>query len=134
MEEGDFWSDNEAAQKVINQCNLLKGWTEPYRTIKKRFTLKAAEDVFFAVAATGLLLFYFFSLSPCAYEVEGALAGRKKKRKLHERQLRSCAEKSNAECLELICKGSIFFSLCTKESIVRNTFLPSYTIGRLKES
>ena len=42
---------------------------------QKRFTLKAAEDVFFAVAATGLLLFYFFS--PCAYEVEGALAGRK---------------------------------------------------------
>lgn len=37
MEEGDFWSDNEAAQKVINQCNLLKGWTGPYRRIKKRF-------------------------------------------------------------------------------------------------
>lgn len=37
MEEGDFWSDNEAAQKVINQCNILKGWTHPYRSIKKRF-------------------------------------------------------------------------------------------------
>ena len=37
MEESDFWSDNEAAQKVINQCNVLKGWTHPYRGIKKRF-------------------------------------------------------------------------------------------------
>ena len=37
MEEGDFWSDNQAAQKVINECNLLKGWTQPYRAIKKRF-------------------------------------------------------------------------------------------------
>lgn len=37
MEEGNFWSDSEAAQKVINQCNLLKGWTEPYRDIKRRF-------------------------------------------------------------------------------------------------
>lgn len=37
MEEGDFWSDNEAAQKVINQCNILKGWTHPYRDVKKRF-------------------------------------------------------------------------------------------------
>lgn len=37
MEEGDFWSDNEAAQKVINACNSLKGWTEPYAQIKKRF-------------------------------------------------------------------------------------------------
>ena len=37
MEEGDFWSDNEAAQKVITECNLLKGWTVPYREVKKRF-------------------------------------------------------------------------------------------------
>ncbi|MBF5059747.1 Peptide chain release factor 2 [Candidatus Neptunochlamydia vexilliferae] len=37
MEEGNFWSDNEAAQKVIAKCNQLKGWTVPYRDIKKRF-------------------------------------------------------------------------------------------------
>jgi peptide chain release factor 2 len=37
MEEGDFWSDNEAAQKVIEECNALKGWTIPYLDIKKRF-------------------------------------------------------------------------------------------------
>ncbi len=37
MEGGDFWSDNEAAQKVIVKCNELKGWTVPYHDIKKRF-------------------------------------------------------------------------------------------------
>ncbi len=37
MEEGDFWSDNAAAQKIISECNLLKGWTLPYRDVKKRF-------------------------------------------------------------------------------------------------
>jgi len=37
MEEGDFWSDNEAAQKIISACNTLKEWTIPYRTIKNRF-------------------------------------------------------------------------------------------------
>lgn len=38
MEEGNFWSDNEAAQKIIARCNLLKGWTVPYKELKKRFT------------------------------------------------------------------------------------------------
>lgn len=37
MEEGDFWNDNEAAQKIISECNTLKGWTHPYRDVKKRF-------------------------------------------------------------------------------------------------
>lgn len=37
MEEKDFWSDPEAARKVMNQALLLKGWTEPYRTIKRNF-------------------------------------------------------------------------------------------------
>ncbi len=37
MEEGDFWSDNDDAQKVINSCNELKAWTIPYHNIKKRF-------------------------------------------------------------------------------------------------
>lgn len=43
MEEGDFWSDNEQAQKTINQCNALKGWTVPYQEIKKRF--EAAKEL-----------------------------------------------------------------------------------------
>ncbi|MCB1107164.1 MAG: peptide chain release factor 2 [Chlamydiia bacterium] len=37
MEEGDFWSDNDAAQEVIATCNQLKEWTVPYKEIKKRF-------------------------------------------------------------------------------------------------
>lgn len=37
MEEGDFWSDNDAAQEVISECNTLKEWTVPYKDIKKRF-------------------------------------------------------------------------------------------------
>ena len=37
MEEGDFWSDNDAAQVVISQCNMLKEWTIPYNSIKTRF-------------------------------------------------------------------------------------------------
>ena len=37
MEEGDFWSDNDAAQVVISQCNTLKEWTIPYNSIKTRF-------------------------------------------------------------------------------------------------
>lgn len=37
MEEGDFWSDNDAAQVVINECNALKEWTVPYSAVKKRF-------------------------------------------------------------------------------------------------
>lgn len=37
MEEGDFWSDNETAQKIIEECNALKGWTVPYHDVKKRF-------------------------------------------------------------------------------------------------
>lgn len=37
MEATDFWSDNEAAQKTISECNLLKSWTLPYSQAKKRF-------------------------------------------------------------------------------------------------
>ena len=43
MEEGDFWSDNDAAQVVIGQCNALKEWTIPYQNIKKRF--EAAKEL-----------------------------------------------------------------------------------------
>lgn len=43
MEEGDFWSDNDAAQVVINECNALKEWTVPYNGVKKRF--EAAKEL-----------------------------------------------------------------------------------------
>ncbi len=32
-----FWDDQEAAQKVIEACNVLKLWTVPYNELKKRF-------------------------------------------------------------------------------------------------
>lgn len=37
MEAQSFWDDNEAAQKVIAECNLLRAWTVPYSGLKKRF-------------------------------------------------------------------------------------------------
>ncbi len=37
MESPSFWEDNDAAQKVIAECNGLRAWTEPYKELKKRF-------------------------------------------------------------------------------------------------
>jgi len=37
MMVGGFWEDQQAAQKVISQCNLLKKWVVPYRRIEERF-------------------------------------------------------------------------------------------------
>lgn len=37
MESNDFWEDNQAAQKIIAQCNSLKAWTVPYKSLKSRF-------------------------------------------------------------------------------------------------
>jgi len=37
MEAQSFWDDNEAAQKVITECNVLRAWTVPYSSIKQRF-------------------------------------------------------------------------------------------------
>lgn len=37
MEAGGFWDDNEKAQKVISESNLLKAWTVPYSELKRRF-------------------------------------------------------------------------------------------------
>jgi peptide chain release factor 2 len=37
-EQSNFWEDNERAQKVIAESNLLKAWTVPYSQFKKRFT------------------------------------------------------------------------------------------------
>lgn len=38
MEAPNFWDDNERAQKVISETNLLKAWTVPYNQLKSRFT------------------------------------------------------------------------------------------------
>jgi peptide chain release factor 2 len=37
MEEGDFWIDQEKAQKTISEANALKVWIIPYRELKRRF-------------------------------------------------------------------------------------------------
>lgn len=37
MELPQFWDDNDAAQKVIADCNQLKAWTLPYNDLKRRF-------------------------------------------------------------------------------------------------
>lgn len=37
MEAPHFWDDNQAAQKVIEECNSLKAWTVPYRELQLRF-------------------------------------------------------------------------------------------------
>jgi peptide chain release factor 2 len=38
MEAPGFWDDNEKAQKVISENNLLKAWTVPYNQLKSRFS------------------------------------------------------------------------------------------------
>jgi peptide chain release factor 2 len=37
MEAATFWDNNEKAQKVIAESNLLKAWTSPYNELKRRF-------------------------------------------------------------------------------------------------
>ena len=37
MEEPSFWDDNDAAQKVIAECNENKMWTGPYAELKRRY-------------------------------------------------------------------------------------------------
>lgn len=39
MESPDFWQDNERAQKVIAECNLLRSWTLPC----KQLTIRLAD-------------------------------------------------------------------------------------------
>lgn len=36
IESPSFWQDQEAAQQVIQQANLLKSWTEPYTALNER--------------------------------------------------------------------------------------------------
>ncbi len=38
MQESGFWDDNQAAQKLISQCKLLKMWTAPYEEAKQNFS------------------------------------------------------------------------------------------------
>jgi peptide chain release factor 2 len=47
MEESDFWTDPDEAQKIILQCNELKSWTVPYQQVKSRF--EAAESLLLEV-------------------------------------------------------------------------------------
>jgi peptide chain release factor 2 len=37
MEEQTFWDDNEKAQSVIAECQLLRAWTVPYHSLNTRF-------------------------------------------------------------------------------------------------
>jgi peptide chain release factor 2 len=37
MEEPSFWDDNATAQKVISECNLLKEWTVPLKSLSTRY-------------------------------------------------------------------------------------------------
>jgi len=37
MEAPHFWDDAASAQKIIDESNLLKGWTLPYQDLKTRF-------------------------------------------------------------------------------------------------
>ena len=36
MEDQSFWDDNAEAQKVISECNELKGWVDPLEGLKQR--------------------------------------------------------------------------------------------------
>lgn len=38
MEAPTFWEDNDKAQKIISESNLLKVWTVPYNDFKRRFS------------------------------------------------------------------------------------------------
>lgn len=42
MEMSEFWNDNEAAQKVIAECNTLKAWTVPAFEVRNRFEASAS--------------------------------------------------------------------------------------------
>lgn len=37
MEDGAFWDHQERAQAIINECNDLKSWTQPWRDLYQRF-------------------------------------------------------------------------------------------------
>ncbi|SCA63188.1 Peptide chain release factor 2 [Chlamydiales bacterium SCGC AG-110-P3] len=37
MEDPSFWDDNDAAQKVITECNEMRVWTAPHAELKRRY-------------------------------------------------------------------------------------------------
>jgi len=37
MAESGFWDDQTVAQKIIDECNILRRWTVPWRDLKSRF-------------------------------------------------------------------------------------------------
>ncbi len=37
MERADFWDDNQKASVVIEECNDLRSWVNPYLDLKRRF-------------------------------------------------------------------------------------------------
>lgn len=37
MEENDFWTDSEKAQRIINESNQLRIWTVPCQALKRQF-------------------------------------------------------------------------------------------------
>ncbi len=51
MEDQQFWDDNAAAQKVIAECNELKGWVHPLEDLKKR--VESVGSLFPEVQASG---------------------------------------------------------------------------------
>lgn len=56
MEDPAFWDDNEAAQKIIEECNLLKAWTVPYNQLKDRFgNVKELLEEAFELGDEGLI-------------------------------------------------------------------------------
>ncbi len=44
MEGVAFWENNDNAQKVIAECNLLRAWTSPYQDLKRR--LEDLKEIF----------------------------------------------------------------------------------------
>lgn len=56
MEDPAFWDDNEAAQKIIEECNVLKAWTVPYNDLKDRFAnVKELLEEAFELGDEGLI-------------------------------------------------------------------------------
>ena len=44
MTSADFWNDQETAQEVVRDVKILKGWVEPFDTLRGRLTSTAELD------------------------------------------------------------------------------------------
>lgn len=72
MSEPQFWDDNEKAQKVIGECNRLRGWTLPYNHVKQRFAdVKALLPDAFEANEEGLITELLLELDRIEKELEG---------------------------------------------------------------